>query len=435
MNPATRIILFSVFALATCASAIADPSMRSISSSKQFVVYSADPNLRSQLAIKAEDFKKEVLSQLKLQDDWKMTIILNADAAPPESRRAPKFQVGVYEADATTLKIQIDIFDRSFLKEPEFETQLMNAIVLEIMLRGARVRAGRNIDPAPAWFVEGLLERMRTRDGGVRAGLYAGLLAASEPPRIEDFFRTRPENLDPTSRSIYRVQAAALLDALMGQPDGLDGLRTYLSSPRRHPASINEVVESFPSLENDRDNLGRRWILSMARSSATNRIEPLSARKTGEELATILDIQALPDPRNPSVASASGPFALETIARSQNGKFIITQKSEELLRLSTRAHPVYRSLVDEYYRIVSELSAKPKARVEKRIAAAEEARAALRGRVAELQSHMDWVEVNQIQSENQELVVALEDIEEMESPPPRADRISRHLDALAERGW
>jgi hypothetical protein len=171
----------------------------------------------------------------------------------------------------------------------------------------------------------------------------------------------------------------------------------------------------------------------MARASAANRINLLSERETAQELDTILAVKALPDPKHPEVAAMSGPYALPTIARSSNGRFILAQLENSLLRLSLHAHPLYKSLVDEYLRIVRELARKPKKREDKRIAAAEEMRAGLNRETSEVRDYMDWVETTKIKTTNPELGRVLDDVEDLARPPARQDAISRYLDAVDER--
>ena len=131
----------------------------------------------------------------------------------------------------------------------------------------------------------------------------------------------------------------------------------------------------------------------------------------------------------------SGPYALPAIARSSNGRFILAQLENGLLRLSIRAHPLYKPLVDEYLGIVRELAAKPKRREDKRIAAAEQVRAGLTRETGEARDYVDWVEATKIKTESPEIEQTIENADEMEQPPARTDAISRYLDAVSERDW
>lgn len=427
-------ILRATVALFFCATAFAavEGPPRSLSSSKQFIIYSDNPKLRTEVSIRAEDDKQAFLDLLREKDIWKMPIILNF-GPPPNMKRPPRAQIGIFEGDDGASKIQLDIYDPKLVDEPEFDSWLLTALTLEYSYRNTPIKAGKAFEPPPAWFVEGLSEHIHMRDTGPAASLYSSLLSGTEAPRLSDFLGTQPDRLDVTSRAIYQAQAAALLDAVTDLPDGRAGLRGYISTPRRITANADDIVSVLPSLSGNREALGRKWVLAMARASAANRINLLSERDTAKELDTILDVKALPDPKHPEVAAMSGPYALPTIARSRNGRFILAQLENGLLRLSLHAHPLYKSLVDEYLRIVRELAEKPKRHEDKRIAAAEEMRAGLKRENSEVRDYMDWVETTKIKTANPELGRALNSVEDLAKPPPRQDAISQYLDAIEDR--
>jgi hypothetical protein len=381
--------------------------------------------------MRAEDDKRELLETLAVKDTWKYPIILNLDAPAPITRRPPRWALGISEGDDSQNKIQLDVFDPKLLEEPDFDSLLVGALTLETTYHATPVKAGRSVQQPPAWFVEGLAERIRTRDAGLPASLYTGLLSTGQAPNLREFLDTQPARLDATSRAIYRAQSASLLEAVLALPDGRSGLRAYLSQPRRGGA--DELVAMFPSLGKNRDALGRKWLLAMARASAANRVDLLGQRQTAEELERVLAVKALPDPKRPEVAAMSGPYALPTIARSQSGKFILSQTEDGLLRLSLRAHPLYKSLVDEYLGIVRELIRKPKSRLDKRIATAEQLRAGLNRETSEARDYLDWVEATRIKTDSPELTKAVEETETIEQAQPRSDAISRYLDAVSER--
>lgn len=409
---------------------------RSVSTSGQFVVYAENATTRSKAVMKAEEFKKAFLDYLQIEaDEWKIPIVLNLGATPPNARRPPQFLLGIYEGDAGSAKIQLDVFDLDLIKTIDYETQLLRAIALEYTYRNTAIKTGRAMEMPAPWFVDGLLERIRSRESGLKASIYSSLLAGGKVPKLDDFCDTDPDRMDPTSRAMYRAQSHALIEAITDLPDGRKGLRAFLSEPRKLRGASDTLIEVLPSLGGNSEGLNRKWVLAIASASASNRVDPLSVGETGSQLAELLDIKPLPDPKHPEVAAMSGPYALETIAKSDSGRFILTQLSDGLLRLSVRAHPLFKPLVDEYLGIVRELIAKPKRRVGKRVAAAEEMRAALTQQTSEMRDYMDWVNATQVKAENEEVAAAIDEIEEIEQPPPRNDALSRYIDALNERGW
>jgi hypothetical protein len=417
------------------ATAALDLPAHSQSTSGQFIVYASDANTRSAVAMKAEDIKSKLLDTVRTRDEWKMPIILNIGSTPPNTRRPPRYLLGVYEGDGGKNKLQLDVFDLDLLKEPEFQTQILAALLTEMLYRNTPLKAGRAFAPPPDWVLHGLAMHISSGDNDSNAALYASLLSSTNPPRLSEFLGEQAGRLDPTSLALYSAQAAALLDAVMDLPDGRRHLREYLSAPRRSPGQTSDLVAAFPEAGKDGAALSRKWVLAIARASATNRVDLLGERETAKQLAALLAVQALPDPKHPEVASMSGPYALPPIARSRNGRFILSQLEGGLLRLSIRAHPLYKPLVDEYLAITRALLAKPKRHMDKRIATAEEVRAGLSRETSEARDYLDWVEATKVKTESPDLTATLKAMDDLEEPPPRPDAISRALDAVSERGW
>jgi hypothetical protein len=409
---------------------------RTVSQSGQFIVFAQESAPRMETARKLDELKTGLTGMFRIPDTWKMPILVNLEAErPPRQRNPDAFSIGLFESEGDALRIQVDVFDPAFLSTPQFSLEIIRAMLLEIAYRETPIKAGKAFQLPPDWIVEAAFGRLNSNSNLVKPAVYSSLLASESPPELRDFLRLRPASLDSTSRLLYRAQAMALVDALTQLPDGAAGLQNYIRKTRRNPATIEEIISMFPSLAEDKSALGRRWLLAIAKGSATNRADLLSSRETGKELDRILEIKALPDPKNPEVAAMSGPYALESIARSRNGRFILNQLNEELLRLSLRAHPMFQPVVQDYLQIVRELIAKPKRRVDKRVASAEEIRAGLRSHNSEVESFIDWVETTKISEADETTAIAIEEADTIEDPPPRPDAISRHLDAIAERGW
>jgi hypothetical protein len=413
------------------------PPARSISTSKQFVIYSKDKNARANVAIRAEDIKEAWLHVLGLRDTGRYPIIFNLDAAPPERmRRPPKFHLAVFVGDAGVLKIQVEIFDRSLLDDPEFDSVILSALLTEFAYRQTPLKAGKAYESPPAWVLEGFYEILRVKRSGIRASVFNRLITSGETPRLANVLRVRSEQLDPASREIFRAQSMALIETLLDLPDGRQGLEAFLGVPRRSPIGPEEILVHFPSVQNDQSSLTRKWLLAMARASASDRTSLLGLRESERELASALDVKVQPDPKaKEPPAAVSGPLALEAVARGPGGRVILTQTRENLLRLEIRAHPLLRPIVEEYRRIVSELYVRPKKRVQDRILQVEDVRGRLLKQTAEMASYLDWVEINKLAATDKEFNQLLEQLSALDEGPRRPDAITRHLDAIEERGW
>jgi len=412
---------------------MAGPIPRSISSSKQFIIYYPDGRVRSRLARKAEDLKGEWLRQFQLEDDWKAPIIIQVVSTRlPDS---PRWATNVYESDGGELKVQIDIYDPSLVKGAEFDIEVYRALALEYACRKAPPKAGKVVSQPPAWLLEGLYANALAREEGIPAGLFEMLVKSGPPPKLEVFLKLRPESLDPTSRAVYRAQAMALLRAFLGLPDGAAHLEQYLSSlPAIRSTDAGKLLEKFPELAAQPTNLSKMWTLSLANAAASDRNKPFSMVETQNQLALLLGISAPKDIKKPEAGIVTGPEALPLIARGQAGRFILQQKSEDLLRLELRAHPILRPIVEEYRLIASQLAEKPGKNSDKRIRKNQELQKAVVTRAEAITDFMNWFETSQLNTPSLqfEATTGRDGTAEVFQ---RTDAISRQLDDLESRGW
>jgi hypothetical protein len=226
----------------------------------------------------------------------------------------------------------------------------------------------------------------------------------------------------------------ALLRAFLAMPEGSAGLASWIMSlPEINPADAGKLVASFPSVEAEPASLSKQWALSLADASASNRMKALSMDETLRLLNLILDIGAPMDPKKPNENMVSGPMSLPVIARTKGGRFIMNQKSEELLRLQIRAHPLLRPIVEEYHIIATELAARPKKNFEKRLSQNVELQKAIAERAGGISDYMNWFEAAKLETPSREFDVLLE--MPSDSSAGRTDPITRHMNDLEARGW
>lgn len=410
------------------------PLQKSTSSSGQFVIYHGDGTLRGRLTRRVEDVKMEWLKVIGVTDDWTHPIIIQIPTIRP--RTPQKLTTSVFEADGGALKIQIDVYDLTALTTPEFDREIFRALSLEFAYRDISLKAGKSVQQPPAWLLDAFAEEASAKKEGLNTDVYQHLTQTGAPPKFEAFIKLNPERMDPTSRAIYRAQSLALLRALLEQPQGGKNLGTYLAAlPGSSATNARTFYESFPQLEGDSGLLAKIWTLSLARLSASNRIQPLSVEETEKRLAQILDITAPADPKKPDEIKQSGAAAFPQIARSETGRFILRQKQEQLMNLEIRSHPFYRPVVEEYRIIVSELALKPKKNVDKRIAKNGELRTLVLKRCTEINDYVNWFEATQVDTASNKFENSLNLGKGDPLETERSDSITRYLDKIDRQGW
>ena len=83
--------------------------------------------------MRAEQLKSAFLEAQAAKDEWKLPVILNIGAVPPNTRRPPRFQIGIYEGDDGKNKVQLDVFDVDFVRDAEFDTQILATLLNELI--------------------------------------------------------------------------------------------------------------------------------------------------------------------------------------------------------------------------------------------------------------------------------------------------------------
>lgn len=409
------------------------PLQRSLSASKQFVVYYSEGTVRAKVARKLEDVKGRWLQTLGLQDEWKSPIVVQLNSLAPPG--APSLRTRLFLSDGGEKKIQIDVNDLGVLRGGEFDREIYRALLLEFMYREHTPKEGKSYQQPPVWLLEGFLEDARSRDGeGIAAGLYDRIVESGPPPKLEAFLKEKPELMDATTRAIYRARSMALLRALLALPEGSSGLVKWISSlPEGKAAETSQLEKCFPDLEKNPTRLSKQWALSLADASAKDRAKALTMAETSRALDEIMNFGAPTDPKKPNENLVSGPKAFPLVARSKAGRFIMAQKAEDLLRLQIRSHPLLRSVIGEYHLIAAELVHKPKKNMDKRLTEALELQKAITARSREIEDFMNWFDAAKMETPSEEFDVILE--MPTDDSQGRADPITRFLNDLEARGW
>jgi len=426
-----RLHLVALSILLVGSTALGQQAGRTTSSSGQFVIYSKDPEWRTAASRRADDARLAWQKWLGSNSDWAHPIIIQDLRRSPRPSGNLRASTAIFESDGGALKVQTDIYDSSVMGSETFEMEIFRAMGLERIYRKNPVRAGKPFHQLPAWIAEGMTQALRVEKNGIPDGVYAALLSSERPPKIEDFLKSKPELMEATSMTLYRTQALALLRALRQLPEGAKGLDSLVESLHEEDGGLKTIFAAYPSLSSDSAQLGKIWTLAIARGSSNRKLEMLSIGETNRALATIFEISGPADPKKPDEGMLSGAAAMPAIARGAGGPFFMRQKAGELLNLEFRAHPVMKPVVAEYRAIASELAAKPRKNVTKRIEETDQIRSLLQQRSGNVADYLNWFEATQLD-------MLSEGTLEVSDPPtaqPRGDALTRQIDALERRGW
>src|SRR5438093_2772144 len=180
---AISIFILSVFAGQVLYAATVE---RSVSPSRQFIIYGADAQLRGAVSNLAERTKTNLLVLLRQRDNWIVPIVVNLQ---PQQANLPEIPPADLRFSQTGfgLKLQLDLtiskdFDASLI-----ERELLRAILLEMIYRKeSHIAAGSVFVEPPDWLIDGVLA-----PGSDRGELVEALATAGKTESLEMFLRQR----------------------------------------------------------------------------------------------------------------------------------------------------------------------------------------------------------------------------------------------------
>ncbi len=400
----------------------------SVSTSRQFIVFGTDVRVRGAMCDLAERTKADLLQILALPDEWKTPLIINLDypqANLPElaPARLDLSQIG------SGLKLQLNLLVTGDLNGREVQRELLRAILLEIIYRSRpNVAAGTPYTTPPDWLVDGILQLSPGHNSDEAAQLLASLVAADKISPLDEVVRQKRDLLEPASRKVHDAYAMALVQLLIDSPDGRRNIAQYLRDlPDAPNDAMADLQTHFPAVFSGGSS-GKWWALSVARLSATDRYQILSAEETSKQLERLLRLSIPgPDGELKNYRLDEYPRYLKLPASRR----ALLDRSEEFLLLSARAHPSYRLIVQEYYALTNLLARGKTKRVSARLERVAGYRAAVDGQDHDMGDYINWFEATQLKTMSGAFSEVLKAAgEEQQGPPRRRDAISVYLDSI-----
>src|SRR2546425_2934613 len=158
---AISILILSVFARQVLYAATVE---RSVSPSRQFVIYGADAALRGAVSNLAERTKADLLVLLRQRDNWTVSIVVNLQPQQASLPEVPPADLR-FSQTGFGLKLQLDLIVSQNLDVSLIERELLRAILLEMMYRKeSQIAAGTVFVEPPDWLIEGVLALVPGRD-------------------------------------------------------------------------------------------------------------------------------------------------------------------------------------------------------------------------------------------------------------------------------
>ncbi|HEX5176559.1 MAG TPA: hypothetical protein VFV83_06000 [Chthoniobacteraceae bacterium] len=399
----------------------------STSTSRQFLVYGAEVQVRGAMCDLAERTKSHFLRLLDLRDGWRTTLVVNLDyprANIPETAlvRLDVSQLGY------GLKLQLNLLLTREMKGAAVQRELLRAILIEMMYRKrGNIAAGTPYVTPPDWLVDGLLALQPGRDPDNHAELLRAIVANNTISPLEQIVSQRQAKLEAPSRQLHRAYARALVQLLLDVPGGRSKIARFITDlPDAPDDAMADLRAHFP------ETLGpaaaKWWALSVAQLSVGDRYETLSATDTLARLDRVLCF-SIPAPNGPPRNYSLGDY--QTFFKLPAAPVVLRQVSEQLLLLSARAHPSCQVIVREAYELAQLLARGKTHRVPEGLERAASHRAVVERQSSAIDDYLNWYEATQSKTTSGAFSQILETAQVAdEVRQRRRDPISVYLDSL-----
>ena len=404
----------------------APPQQRSISPSRQFIIYGADAELRGAISDLAERTKTNFLAVLRQHDGWKTPLVVNLQ---PQQANLPELAPADLHFSQTGfgLKLQLDLIISKNLDAPLIEREFLRAIILEMMYRNrSHIAAGTPLVEPPPWLVEGVLALAPGTD---RGPLLTALADTDKPMPLEKFLAQKPELMDSAGRKLYRAYAFALVQMLVeGSKDSARLTNYIVDLPDSSTEPLANVEAHFPSLTGDVEN---SWRLTLRRLSDYQANELLTFTESERRLEEYLRLE-VPETNKPAKSATLEELAIHKLSPAE--KTALKQFDRELMVFVVQANPVLRPIAREYQQVGELLALGKRRGIPKRLSGLETTRKQLAVRMIEINDYINWFEATQMTKGSGNFGGYLKAADQSQlSVSKRNDPLSLYVDALEDQ--
>ena len=412
------------FLLCSCIAVPAAPLERSVSPSRQFVIFGGNRILRSVVSDAAEALKSKVLTLLEVRDQWSVPILLNLRRSQANFPELPAVALNFSQTGAG-LKIQLDLLiDRDF-QPAILQREVLRALLLEMSYRTLpSLPAGAPYVAPPDWLVEGILT-LDNETPEVFEGLDS---SASHPPTLKSLVTQNAGLLDSQSHAFYRACASALVRILLGHENGHTQLTRYIADlPRASSDALLDLQAHFPWLGKEAEVMERFWTENIARLAQERRFVLMTFAATSEQLDDCLRTKVAQG------REKKDPLTLDQTVRANRPNIdskSTTELAQRLAILASRAHPLLRPVIVDYQMAAEMVARKKKHGLVRRLAGSTALREKIAARMNEVDDFMNWYEATQAKTASGVFRDYLHAVDSSEEIPRRHDAISVYLDAV-----
>ena len=399
---------------------------RSMSPSRQFVIFGADDVVRGAVSGLAEQTKSNLLALLRQRDDWKTSVIVNLQ---PQQANVPEIPPADLRFSQTGfgIKLQLDLTISKNLDVSLVERELLRAVLFEMIYRKQpHITAGALLVEPPDWLIDGVLALSPGRD---RGPLLEAIANTAKPLSLENFLRQLREVPGSAGRTLYRAYSFAFVQMLLDEKNGASLLAQYIDHlSDSSNDSLADLKARFPLLADNADGV---WQLALTQLKNLRTFRLLTFAESVQRLDELLRVK-ISEPRKPEKVVRLDELAQHKLSASE--KMALDQLKRDLLFFVPQSNPVLRPIGREYQEIAALLARGKRRGIAKRLARLDVTRQQLAARMSEIDDYMNWFEATQMKSGSGDFSGYLKAVNQSELPTTRRrDPLSVYVDALEDQ--
>ena len=445
-----------------------------ISSSKQFRVFSKDRAIRNTFASFAERQKDQLLNLLSVDDTWHAKIILRVSGklTDPPVPKPVRWRVNLSkEQGYKELEIRVRL-GSSFSRE-EMNAPLLHVLMYEIALRDIEVKVTQTL--IPRWVRIGLPRALELRRTGRQSSFFRTMFRLNLVTPAAEILSAEDEGTDSVARTVYEASAAGFVLMLIDQKDGAlsFGKLLHAYGGAHGKKGHNLLARFYPSLIGTADRLEQTWILYCAKLSEPQATEFLTPVDTEERLVDAIKVKFLEFVPEASESEEVAPkkgrflgglfkaksdfegdaekvksvpsekeatrlfegtlFDYERFLAREDRAEILAPVQRRLLELDIRSFPLHRPLIKGYHHIVVDLMSGKPDKATQRLTELQKERESLAALMANVDAYIDAAEADRKRGLSGVFDNFMEGSKAIRNQKmPASDPISRYLDEAEE---
>jgi hypothetical protein len=301
-------------------------------------------------------------------------------------------------------------------------------------LRGRTPSETETAFSVPPWLVAGLREANAWRLKRSDRRLYETLSKRGGIYKLDQLFAVDEvsyASLDAATQLAFKVSSGAMVMALLEQPDGKAGFRSFLSEVAGFQGEMPVLLRRhFPELNLSETSMAKWRDLQLANKGSAPLSDSLSVTETEAALNEVLRLHFRGAEGNAQEKPLSAWQELTAMKDAERAE-AVRPAQDGLVRLSYRSFPSYRPILTEYQAVLTALSQGKTSKVGAQISSLDASRELMRAKAERAADFMDWFEITRARQPSGVFddYLRLKDRAEYRAHP-REDAVSKYLDQM-----